>query len=307
MRSHTGATPVMLVIGRNGQIGFELCRSLSTLGHVIGLGRTDCDLANPSSIRQAVKGIRPDVIVNAAAYTAVDRAEMDADTAFAVNGVAPGIIAETAKGLGSLLVHYSTDYVFDGFKPSPYVETDEPRPLSVYGRSKLAGENAIVATGAAAIMLRTGWVASARGTNFAKTILALASERSRFQVVSDQHGAPTTASVVADTTAQIVARYWRHGRRDQFQCGLYHLSAAGQTTWHAYASEIVRYAASKGVSLKATPSSIEPIPASMYAALASRPSNSCLDTHKLREVFGVYLPHWRECIHHLLDQIIFDL
>jgi dTDP-4-dehydrorhamnose reductase len=299
----TAVTPVLLVVGRNGQIGFELCRSLAPLGRVIGLGRADCDLSSSYHIRQAVRTIRPDVIVNAAAYTAVDCAERDAAAAFSVNGVAPGVLAEVAEELDSLLVHYSTDYVFDGRKSSAYVETDEACPLSVYGASKLAGEQAVAASEGPAITLRTSWVAGVRGTNFAKTILALARVRDRLQVVSDQHGAPTMASMVADVTAQIVARYWLHGGREHFPSGLYHLSAAGQTNWYAYALEVVRYVTSKGVSLRVSPDAIESIPASAYPVLASRPSNSCLDSRKLRETFGIHLPHWREGVHHLLDQI----
>jgi len=246
----------------------------------------------------------PDVIVNPAAYTAVDKAESDAKTAFAVNGAAAGVLAEEAVALGSLLVHYSTDYVFDGRKDGAYVETDAVNPQSVYGKSKLAGEQAIAASGAQALVLRTCWVAGAHGGNFAKTMLKMGRERDSLRVIADQFGAPTTAALIADVTAQIVARHWLHGRREAFLGGVYHLAAAGETTWHGYATEVLRYAASLGVVLKADPASIQPIPASEYPLPAPRPANSRLDTTRLRETFDVHLPDWQQGMHHLLDQIL---
>lgn len=298
------AAPKFLVTGSNGQVGFELRRSLAPLGEVIALDRASCDLTQPDALRQLVREYRPDVIVNPAAYTAVDKAESDADTAFAVNGTAAGVLAEEARALGSLLVHYSTDYVFDGTKAGLYVETDAVNPQSVYGKSKLAGERAIAASGAVALVLRTCWVAGAHGGNFAKTILKLGRERENLRVIADQFGAPTTAALIADVTAQIVARYWLFGERSAFPTGIYHLAAAGETTWHGYATEVLTYAARKGVELKADPTSIEPIPATAYPLPAPRPLNSQLDTCKLRDTFGIHLPDWRQGVHFLLDQIL---
>jgi dTDP-4-dehydrorhamnose reductase len=296
--------PTLLVTGCNGQVGFELRRSLAPLGRVIAVDRTSCDLSRPDELVRVVGQWRPDVIVNAAAYTAVDKAETDADTACAINGVAPGVLAEQAKALGSLLVHYSTDYVFDGRKTGAYVETDAVDPQSVYGKSKLAGEQAIEKSGAAAIVLRTCWVAGAHGGNFAKTMLKLGRERDSMRVIADQFGAPTTAALIADVTAQIVARHWLHADRRSFKSGVYHLAAAGETTWHGYATEVLRNAAARGVELKVDPERIEAIPATAYPLPAPRPANSRLDTAKLRETFGIHLPDWKQGIHHLLDQIL---
>lgn len=296
--------PTLLVTGSNGQVGFELRRSLAPLGNVIALDRAACDLSRPDTLRQLIRQYRPDVIVNPAAYTAVDKAETDADAAFAVNGAAAGVLAEEAKALGSLLVHYSTDYVFDGRKAGPYVELDAVDPQSIYGKSKLAGEQAIAASGATALVLRTCWVAGAHGGNFAKTMLKLGRERDSLRVIADQFGAPTTAALIADVTAQIIARHWLAGDRAAFPAGIYHLAAGGETTWHAYATEVLRYAASKGVALKADPESIVPIPASEYPLPAPRPANSRLDTSKLRETFDIHLPDWQQGIHFLLDQIL---
>ncbi|CAG2128653.1 dTDP-4-dehydrorhamnose reductase [Cupriavidus yeoncheonensis] len=301
---HNPEAPTLLITGCNGQVGFELRRSLAPLGHVVALDRAACDLTNPDVVRQVIRENRPDVIVNPAAYTAVDRAESDAEMAFAINGAAAGILAEEAKALGSLLVHYSTDYVFDGTKDGAYIETDAVNPQSVYGRSKLAGEQAIAGSGAQALVLRTCWVAGVHGGNFAKTMLRLGKERDQLRVIADQFGAPTTASLVADVTAQIVARHWLAGDRNAFAGGIYHLAAAGETTWHAYATEVLRYAKSHGAELKVNPEQIEAIPATAYPLPAPRPSNSRLDTTRLRQTFGIYLPDWKQGVHHLLDQIL---
>ncbi|MEV8470805.1 dTDP-4-dehydrorhamnose reductase [Ralstonia sp. UNC404CL21Col] len=297
-------SPTFLVTGCSGQLGFELCRSLAPLGRVIAPDRRECDFRNPETIRRTVRTHRPSVIVNAAAYTAVDRAESEVDMVFAVNAKAPQVLAEEVATLGGLLVHYSTDYVFDGGKPSAYVETDVARPLSVYGSSKLAGERAIAEAGTAALILRTSWMAGAHGENFAKTILALAHEREFLEVVADQYGAPTTASLVADVTAQIIARHWLFGNRTEFPFGLYHLCASGEATWHSYAVEVLHYAKSRGCVLRAEPISVSAIPVAARPSLARRPSNSRLDTRKLRETFGIHLPDWREGVRHLLDQVL---
>ncbi len=298
------ALPTLMITGCNGQVGFELRRSLAPLGRVIALDRTGCDLAQPEHARRVVRDIRPDVIVNAAAYTAVDRAESEPDLAFAINGNAVGILAEEASVLGSLLVHYSTDYVFDGTAREPYIESDVPDPLSVYGASKLAGERAIASGEAAALVLRTAWVFGAHGANFAKTMLRLGCERDSLRVVSDQFGAPTPATLIADITAQIVARFWLAGDRGAFPSGIYHLAAAGETSWHAYACELLRGAAERGVPLRVDPARIEPIPAAQYPLPARRPANSRLDTTRLRHTFGVHLPDWQQGMHHVLDQLL---
>lgn len=304
MQNESSSTPTLLVTGSNGQVGFELRRSLAPLGRVVAVDRQRGDLTRVDDLRQLVRDVHPDVIVNAAAYTAVDKAESDVDTAFAINGIAPGVLAEEAKALGSLLVHYSTDYVFDGNSSSAYVEVDAVSPQSVYGKSKLAGEQAIGATGAVALILRTCWVAGAHGGNFAKTMIRLGQERDSLRVIADQHGAPTTAALIADVTAQIVARYWLHGRRESFPGGIYHLAAAGETTWHEYATAVLTGAAKRGLALRVDPAHIEPIPATAYPLPAPRPANSRLDTHKLRDTFDIHLPDWQQGIDHLLDQIL---
>ncbi|WP_455283544.1 dTDP-4-dehydrorhamnose reductase [Cupriavidus necator] len=297
------ATPTFLVTGSNGQVGFELRRSLAPLGNVVALDRSGCDLSRPDYIRRVVREYRPDVIVNPAAYTAVDKAESEAELAYAINATAVGVLAEEAKALGSLLVHYSTDYVFDGTKASAYVETDAVNPQSVYGKSKLAGEQAIAADGGPNLVFRTCWVAGAHGGNFAKTMLKLGRERDSLRVIADQFGAPTTAALIADVTAQVVARHWLSGDRAAFASGIYHLAAAGETSWHAYASEVLRYAAAKGIELKVDLARIEAIPATAYPLPAPRPANSRLDTGKLRQTFGIHLPDWQQGVHFLLDQI----
>ncbi|SCB08834.1 dTDP-4-dehydrorhamnose reductase [Cupriavidus alkaliphilus] len=297
------AIPTFLITGSNGQVGFELRRSLAPLGKVVALDRSSCDLTRPDDIRRVVREFQPDVIVNPAAYTAVDKAESEPELAYAINGAAVEVLAAEAKALGSLLVHYSTDYVFDGSKADAYVETDAVNPQSVYGKSKLAGEQAISAAGVAHLVFRTCWVAGAHGGNFAKTMLKLGRERDSLRVIADQFGAPTTAALIADVTAQVVARHWLSGDRTSFASGIYHLAAAGETTWHAYASEVLRYAAAKGIELKVDPARIEAIPATAYPLPAPRPANSRLDTSKLRHTFGIHLPDWQQGMHYLLDQI----
>lgn len=304
MRPDSPRVPTLLVTGCNGQVGFELRRSLAPLGHVVALDRHGCDLSQPDQIRRVLDEIRPDVVVNPAAYTAVDKAESESDAAYAINGVAPGVLAEQVQAMGGLLVHFSTDYVFDGNKDGRYAETDAVNPQSVYGKSKLAGEQAIAASGATALVLRTCWVAGAHGGNFAKTMLRLASERDSLRVIADQYGAPTTASLIADVTAQIVARHWLHGDRSAFPAGVYHLAAAGETSWHGYATTVLRYAERKGIALKVRPDDVAAIAAGEYPLPAPRPANSRLDTSKLRSTFDIHLPDWQQGVAHLLDQIL---
>lgn len=296
--------PRILVTGKNGQVGFELQRSFAALGEVIAVGRSEFDLGRPEAIDDLIKQVAPDIIINSAAYTAVDRAECDVANAFAINSAAPEHFAQAASRAGALLVHYSTDYVFDGTKTAPYSESDQTNPQSVYGRSKCDGEAAVLASPAKTLVLRTSWVAGQHGSNFAKTILRLASERTALRVVADQYGAPTTASLIADVTAQIVGRFWIYGDKSRFPGGLYHLTAAGEASWHEYACEVVRFAKARGVPLKTTPDTIEAVEAWAYPLPAPRPVNSILDTRKLQETFGIRLPEWRQGIHYLLEQIL---
>jgi len=304
MQHDAHAAPVLLVTGCNGQVGFELRRSLAPLGKVVAVDRATCDMSRPDDIRRVMDAIRPNIVVNAAAYTAVDKAQAEVDMAFAVNATAAGVLAEASKRYGSVLVHFSTDYVFDGLKPTPYTEEDPANPQSVYGKSKLAGEQAIMSSGASAIVFRTCWVAGAHGANFAKTMLRLARERDSLRVIADQFGAPTTAALIADVTAQVLARCAVQADVRAIPAGIYHLAAGGETTWHGYASEVIRYAIVKGVPLSASPESIEAISTAEYPLPAPRPANSRLDTRKLQETFGLYLPAWQQGIHYLLDQII---
>ncbi len=290
----------ILLIGRNGQIGRELCDALAPMDalssprKVVAVDRAALDLADPDSIRGAVRRIAPGLIVNAAAYTAVDKAEEEADLAMAVNAVAPGILAEEAKRLGAPLVHYSTDYVFDGSASRPYAETDATSPPGVYGRSKLAGEEAIRAVGPVHLILRTAWVYSMHGHNFLLTIRRLARERDELRIVADQRGAPSWAGEIARATAAILAR---GGLAEK--SGLYHVAAAGETTWHGFAEAIVAGMRDAGEEVRTT--RVVPISTADYPTPAARPAYSVLDCSKLRETFGVTLPDWRESLSRCLQ------
>lgn len=269
----------ILLTGANGQVGWELRRSLAPLGNLDAFDRAALDLEKSEEIRARMRELRPNVIVNAGAYTAVDKAESEPELAFAVNAHAPEILAEETKRLGALLIHYSTDYVFDGTKAGPYVETDTPNPFSVYGKSKLAGENAIRATGCRHVILRTSWVYASRGKNFLLTILRLAKERPELRVVDDQHGAPTWARDIADTSAKILCR-------GEAPNGIYHLTAAGETTWCGFAREILQVAGLE------TP--VHAITTAEYPTPARRPMNSVLEGTKTRTTFGIAMRNWRE-------------
>ena len=260
----------ILLLGKTGQIGWELARLLPALGDVTALGRDELDLTVPARVTDAVRASKPDVIVNAAAYTAVDRAESEQELAFAVNAYAVGALSMEAKRQGALLVHFSTDYVFDGEKAGPYVEEDRPNPLNVYGASKLAGERAIQGSGCRHLILRTSWVYSVRGRNFFMAMLDGAKAGKRLEVVNDQHGAPTSSSALAGAVAACL----RIGAE-----GIYHASAGGQTTWHRFAEAIVQ-------------APVTPIGSTEYGARAKRPPNSLLDNSKLHSL-GVVLPDWR--------------
>ncbi|MHB8727685.1 MAG: dTDP-4-dehydrorhamnose reductase [Sulfuricaulis sp.] len=281
----------ILLTGKNGQVGWELQRTLATLGDVIALDRHGLDLADPDSIRRVVREIKPYLIVNAAAYTAVDKAEEEPDLAMVINGIAPGILAEEAKKLGAALIHYSTDYVFDGNKDGPYTEDDAPNPLNVYGKTKLAGEQAIRAVGAPHLIFRTSWVYGMRGKNFLLTILRLAKERDELRIVNDQIGAPTWCRMVAETTAQVVvqlscpqAEGWSEGTS-----GIYHLTAADQTSWFGFAKAILNHV-SRPAAVRLP--RLTPVTTQEYPTPAKRPRNSVLSNTRLRQRFGLWLPGW---------------
>lgn len=293
----------ILLLGKDGQVGWELQRALAPLGELRALGRADADFTDPESLRAVVRAFAPDVIVNAAAYTAVDKAEADAATAHNVNAVSPGVLAEEAAAGNAWLVHYSTDYVFDGTKEGAWVETDAVNPLSVYGRTKYDGEQRIAASGARHLILRTSWVFAPRGGNFAKTMLRLAKERETLNVVADQHGAPTGAELLADVTALALHRIAAQGTDAQGSSGVYHLAAAGATTWHAYAQHVLAQAQSHGAVLKAGPDAVQPIAASAFPTPAARPANSRLDCSKFSANFGVSLPDWRHHVNRLIAEL----
>lgn len=298
----------ILLFGATGQLGRELTGALAPLGRVVTPSRAEADLAAPESLRAAVRVHRPAVVVNAAAYTAVDRAESEPEIAEAVNGVAPRVLGEEAEAVGAVLVHYSTDYVFDGRKPltEAYREDDATGPLSVYGRTKLEGER-----GARAcrrhLVFRTSWVAGTQGTNFARTMLRLAAERDALRIVADQHGAPTTADLIARVTAQVLGAM-RGAPATDARWGTYHLVASGETTWHAYARRVTARAREAGVALRCAPESIEAITTAQYPTPAARPLNSRLDTTKLRRTFAsVTLPPWEEGVDGLVDHLVREI
>jgi dTDP-4-dehydrorhamnose reductase len=282
----------ILVTGATGQIGFEAVRELAPLGNVVGLTRADLDLAKTAAIRETVRRLRPRVIVNAGAYTAVDRAESERELCAAINADAPAVLADEARRLGALLVHYSTDYVFDGSKHSPYLETDLPAPLSVYGATKLAGEQAIQAAGGAHVILRTSWVYGARGTNFLRTMLRLARERTELRVVNDQVGAPTWSRSIAILTADIVG--YELGRGEELGAGLaglYHLAAAGSTTWYEFARCILEGDPQRE---EQTCRAVFPISTAEYRTAAQRPAYSVLDCTAFVARFRLSIMDWRE-------------
>ncbi|MGV3573242.1 MAG: dTDP-4-dehydrorhamnose reductase [Ramlibacter sp.] len=295
----------ILLFGRNGQVGWELQRSLAPLGQVVALGASAdedglCgDLNDLEGIARTVAQLRPDAIVNAAAYTAVDRAESEPEQARTVNALAPGVLAQAAQRIGAPLVHYSTDYVFDGSGSRPWVESDPTGPLSVYGRTKLEGEQRIVQAQPWHLVLRTSWVYGARGGNFARTMLRLAKERERLTVIDDQFGAPTGADLLADVTAHAL----RALLADPGLAGIYHAAAAGETSWNGYARFVVARAQQAGMQLRASVHAIEAVPTSAFPTPARRPHNSRLDTARLRSTFGLHLPPWEQGVARMLQEI----
>lgn len=281
----------LLLTGRGGQVGSALAPLLGPLGELLAFDRQGLDLLDVEGLEAAVSKARPGVIVNAAAYTAVDRAEREEDTAFAVNSRAVEGLARAARAVDALLVHFSTDYVFDGEKPSPYVETDAPNPMSVYGRSKLAGERAVQESGCRHLILRTSWVYGPTGRNFLHAILAAAKVKPELRVVDDQRGAPTSSAAIAAAVAQLLA----DPALPQKSRGVYHLSAGGETTWHGFAAAILQERGLK------TP--LVPIRSAEFPVAAKRPKNSLLDNSKLKQVFGLALPDWREGLREVSSKI----
>ena len=294
----------ILLFGKGGQVGWELQRSLAPLGEVIALdfdSTEHCgDLTNLQGIAQTIRTIAPDVIVNAAAHTAVDKAESEPELARTINALAPGVIAQEAKRNNAWLIHYSTDYVFDGSGDKPWLETDPTGPLSVYGATKLEGEQLIEQSGCKRLIFRTSWVYAARGGNFAKTMLRLAQERDKLSVIDDQIGAPTGADLLADITAHAI----RTAQQKPEVAGLYHLVASGETSWHGYANFVIEFARKTGVALKVTPEAIQAVPTSAFPAPAKRPHNSRMSAEKLRRNFGVELTHWQFGVTRMLTEIL---
>lgn len=293
----------LLLTGCHGQLGFELQRSLAPLAEVIALAKNDCDLSDAPALRNLIKQTKPDGIINAAAYTAVDKAESDVEVATRVNTDAPRIIGEEASKYGAFVFHYSTDYVFEGTGTQPYQEADTPNPQNVYGQTKLAGEQALMEACQQSLIMRTSWVVGAHGGNFAKTMLRLAADRDSLNVVADQFGAPTSAALLADITAQLVSRM-KLLPNERFPFGIYHVAASGETSWHAYAQFVIGEALKAGKKLKASLNSVRPIATADYPVPAKRPSNSRLDTTLFQQTFGLRLPDWQDGVRHVLQQIL---
>lgn len=294
----------ILLLGKNGQVGWELQRSLAPLGELVAVdfdSREMCgDFTNLEGLALTIHSVKPDVIVNAAAYTSVDKAESEPELVRTINALAPDILSQEAKRSNAWLIHYSTDYVFDGSGDKPWLETDSTGPLNVYGATKLEGEQLIRQSGCKHLIFRTSWVYGARGSNFAKTMLRLAADRDSLSVINDQIGAPTGADLLADVTAHVV----RAAIRQPELSGLYHLVAAGETSWHGYASFVLDFARRAGISLKVTQDAIKSVPTSAFPTPAKRPQNSRLDTFKLRQTFDLRLPHWQKGVDRLLTEIL---
>ncbi len=290
----------ILLLGKHGQVGRELQTSLAPLGELIALGRQECDLEDSAHLELVLQQHAPDIIVNAAAYTAVDKAESDEITARKVNALAVHILANYARANNILLVHYSTDYVFDGKKPEPYTEQDQTNPQSAYGRTKREGEEAILRSGCQALIFRSSWVFSANGDNFIKTIMRLSRERDHLSIVADQIGAPTSAELIADISAQAIIA-WQKG---MLPAGIYHLAASGETSWHGFAVHIVERLQTNGLALNMLLQDIKPIATEEYPTLAQRPMNSCLNTGMLAAALGTEIPQWKGDVDRVIDQSV---
>ncbi|AFY32512.1 dTDP-4-dehydrorhamnose reductase [Calothrix sp. PCC 7507] len=289
----------ILLTGATGQVGWELQRTLMTIGEVIPVGREQIDLAQLDTIRRTIREVKPDLIVNPAAYTAVDKAESEPELAMAINGIAPGAIAEAAKQVGAAIIHYSTDYVFDGSQATPYTEQDQPNPQNIYGKTKLAGEQAIVSVGVPHLILRTSWVYGLRGKNFLLTMLRLAQEREEIKVVDDQIGAPTWSRMIAEITAQILSQ--SPDNVSDFiasKSGIYHLTASGQTSWYGFAKAILADDIKQSRKLQR----LIPITTPEYPTAASRPAYSLLDSAKLSHTFGLVLPNWERSLELVISE-----
>jgi dTDP-4-dehydrorhamnose reductase len=295
----------ILLFGKDGQVGRELRRSLSCLGDLISLGRKEADLQNLAYLRRVIQQHQPDVVVNAAAYTAVDNAESDDTTAHAVNVVAVGVMAEEAAKHNAWLVHYSTDYVYEGTKSSPYVESDVTAPISVYGKTKREGDELIRKHNPKHLIFRTSWVYAAQGRNFIKTILSLAQKRDDLKVIDDQFGAPTSAGLIADVTAlgiYLVSRQTQQERTDL--TGTYHLVAAGETNWFGVAQFVLERAQARGLAIRVKSSQVQAVSSDVYSQSAKRPRNSRMATDKIRQAFGIHLPHWHYHLDLTLEEIL---
>ncbi|MCP1650440.1 dTDP-4-dehydrorhamnose reductase [Pseudomonas nitroreducens] len=293
----------ILILGANGQVGWELQRSLAPLGRLLVCDRQRGDLEDLDGLRAMIREQRPAIIVNAAAYTAVDKAESDPERTQRVNAEAVGLLAKLAGELDAWLVHYSTDYVFDGQGDRPFREDHPTAPLNVYGRTKLAGEQAIRESGCRHLIFRTSWVYATRGANFAKTMLRLAGDRDELRVVADQVGAPTSAELIADVTAQALSTLRQHPQAEQLT-GIYHLAAGGETSWHGFARFVIAEATNLGMSLRTPAERVLPITTQEYPLPAVRPANSRLDTTRLRETFGLTLPDWQFHVRRMLVELI---
>jgi dTDP-4-dehydrorhamnose reductase len=294
----------ILLFGKNGQVGWELQRALAPLGDLVALDSSStthsADFTEPESLRDTVRSVKPDVIVNAAAHTAVDKAESEPDLARLLNATAPGVLADEAARCGAWLLHYSTDYVFDGSGDQPRDEDAPTGPLSVYGRTKLEGEELLRASGCRHLIFRTSWVYAARGGNFARTMLKLAAERDKLTVIDDQVGAPTGADLLADVSAHAL----RAAMRDPALAGTYHAVAGGETTWWAYAHFVIEHARALGQPIKVAPQAIAPVPTTAFPTPAARPRNSRLSTQRLQQAFGLRLPHWQQGVERMLTEIL---
>ena len=294
----------IVLFGKGGQVGWELQRALSPLGELVALDfdSTDFsgDFTDPAGLAATLRQLRPDIIVNAAAHTAVDKAESEPELARTINALAPGVLAQEAQALGAWLVHYSTDYVFDGSGGQPWKETDLPAPLSVYGRTKLEGEQLIQASGCKYLIFRTSWVYAARGGNFAKTMLRLAQERESLTVIDDQVGAPTGAELLADVTTHALRQVLLRPQDG----GLYHLAAAGETSWNGYAKHVIAQAERAQPAIKIVAKEVLAVPSSAFVTAAVRPHNSRLDTRRLQTTFGFRLPPWQQGVDRMLTEIL---